>query len=116
MIKITSRWVPPLLSNQNRADRVRLCREYLAKFRNQSWRLGDVVTGDESWFYWRQIGRKQANASWVGEGESPRTMVRRDRFELKTMLATYLEGVVSIKSHIGTERPQSPPNHISRIA
>ena len=86
MRKITSRWVPHLLSDQNRADRVRLCREYLAKFRNQSWRLGDVVTGDESWFYWRQIGRKQANASWVGEGESPRTIVRRDRFEPKTMV------------------------------
>ena len=86
MRKITSRWVPHLLSDQNRADRVRLCREYLAKFKNQSWRFGDVVTGDESWFYWRQIGRKQANASWVGEGESPRTIVRRDRFEPKTMV------------------------------
>ena len=88
MRKIPSRWVPHLLSNQNRADRVRLCREYLAKFRNQSWWLGDVVvTWDESWFYWMQIGHKQANASWVGEGESPRTIVGRDRFEPKTMVS-----------------------------
>ena len=29
---------------------------------------------------------KQANASWVGEGESQRTIVRRDRFEPKTMV------------------------------
>ena len=40
MRKMISRWVPHLLSNQNRADRVRLCREYLTKFRNQQTPLG----------------------------------------------------------------------------
>ena len=39
-----------------------------------------ITTGDESCFYLRQVGQQQANASWVGKGESPRTVVRRDRF------------------------------------
>lgn len=85
MKKITSRWVPHLLSPENREKRVRFCRESLEKFENQTWRLGDVITGDESWFYWRQIGRKQANRSWMKEGEAPRTIARRDRYEPKTM-------------------------------
>jgi len=32
-------------------------------FREGKWRLCDVVTGDESWFFYRQIGRKQDNAT-----------------------------------------------------
>ena len=50
-------------------------------FEENKWRLCDVVTRDESWFYHRQIGRKQSNASLVAEGESQRTVVRQGRFE-----------------------------------
>jgi hypothetical protein len=78
-----------LLTEKNRRDRVRICQENLAKFKSGAWRIYDVVTGDESWFYWRQIGRKQSNASWVAEGESPRTVVKRGRFEDKTMVCIF---------------------------
>ena len=46
-----------------------MCQENLSKFKDDTWRLGDVITGDEVWFYWRQSGKKQPNKSWVGEGE-----------------------------------------------
>ena len=87
--KVTSRWVPHFLSEQNKRDRVRVCEFNLERFRDNRWRLCDVVTGDESWFFWRQIGRKQANSSWIQEGESPRTVVRRGRFEPKTMVSIF---------------------------
>jgi histone-lysine N-methyltransferase SETMAR len=87
--KITSRWVPHELSAKNRQDRVRMCKENLDKFESGAWRLCDVVTGDESWFYWRQIGRKQSNACWVATGESPRTVVRQGRFEPKTLVCIF---------------------------
>jgi len=99
--KITSRWVPHELSEKNRKDRVRICQENLAKFKEGKWRLCDVITGDEAWFYLRQIGRKQSNASWVKEGESPRTVVRRDRYEAKFMFTLFFKsnGFVHI-SHL----------------
>ena len=81
MRKLASRWIPHELTEKNRKIRVEMCRKNLAKFTENKWRLGDVITGDESWFFHRQIGRKQTNASWVNEGESPKTVVRRDRFE-----------------------------------
>lgn len=89
MKKITSRWVPHSLSDKNRQDRVRVCQENLAKFKDGEWRLCDIITGDESWFYWCQVGRKQANKSWIGEGDSPRTLVRPDRFGSKTMVSIF---------------------------
>jgi len=46
------------LSETNKKDRVQICQENLAKFNEAKWRLCDVITGDEAWFYLRQIGRK----------------------------------------------------------
>ena len=89
MRKLTSRWVPHKLTEKNRQDRVRICTENLANFDKKQWRLTDVVTGDESWFYHRQIGKKQTNKSWVAAGEKPRTVVRQGRFEPKTMFSIF---------------------------
>jgi histone-lysine N-methyltransferase SETMAR len=98
MKKITSRWVPHELSEKNRQDRVRICKENLAKFKENKWRLCDGITGDESWFYHRKIGTKQSNSSWVAEGESPRTVVKRNQFEPKTMFSIFFKstGVVHL--------------------
>ena len=46
-----------------------------------SWRLCDIITDDKTWIYHRQIHRKSTNANWLGEDESPTTIVRRDKFE-----------------------------------
>jgi [histone H3]-lysine36 N-dimethyltransferase SETMAR len=96
--KITSRWVPHELSVKNRNERVRICKENLAKFEEDKWRVCDIITGDESWFYHRRVGRKQSNASWVAEGQNPRTVVRQGRYEPKTMFTIFFRttGVVHI--------------------
>ncbi|CAF4623051.1 unnamed protein product, partial [Rotaria sp. Silwood2] len=73
--KITSRWVLHQLTDEQKQERVKLCRENLAKFRDGSWRLCDIIIGDETWIYCRQIHRKSTNASWIGEDESPTTIV-----------------------------------------
>ena len=49
-------------SQKNKNDRVRICEQNQAKFKNRDWRLYDeIVTSDESRFYWRQSGKKQSN-------------------------------------------------------
>ncbi|CAM4931328.1 unnamed protein product [Rotaria socialis] len=82
--KITARWIPNQLTDSQRAERVRICQENLAKFNQGTWRLCDVVTGDESWFYHKQLGRKSSNAAWTASGETPPTVVRRSHFAPKT--------------------------------
>ena len=93
-----SRWIPQELTDQNRKDRVEACKKNLALFRNGLWRLRDIITEDESWFYLRQVGHKSGNASWVGKGESPRTVVRRDSFEPKRKFYIFFKatGVVHL--------------------
>ncbi|CAF4347709.1 unnamed protein product, partial [Rotaria sp. Silwood2] len=66
--KTTTRYVPKHLTNSQKAERVRICQENLSKFEQGVWRLSDVVTRDESWFYHKQIGRKSSKAAWVARG------------------------------------------------
>ncbi len=87
--KIISRWVPHQLNDLKKAKRVEFCKHNLSKFNGGKWRLCDVVRGDESWIYYRRIGHKQSNASWVAPGQPPRTIVRRNQFEPKSMITVF---------------------------
>ena len=55
---MTSRWVLHQLTHEQKQQRVKLCRENLAKFCDGSWRLCDIITDDETWIYHRQIHHK----------------------------------------------------------
>jgi len=89
--KVTSRWVPHKLTLKQKQERVRICRENLAKFQSGSWRTSDIITGDETWVYYRQLGRKASNAHWVGKGQSPKTVVRRGKFEPKVLFSIFFK-------------------------
>ncbi len=64
----------------------RCAKENLAKFESRTWRMCDVVTGDETWIYYRKI---ESSGSWVAEGERPSTAVRRSPFEPKRMFCVF---------------------------
>ena len=89
--KLSSRWVPYDLTDAQKALRVLFCQENLAKFNEGKWRICDIITGDESWIYHRQIGHKQSNATWVAAGGKPRTVVRRNQFEPKSMITVFFK-------------------------
>ena len=55
MRKVKSPWVAYKLSDEQKQQRLRICHQNLAKFRNGEWRLFDIITGDETWINYRQI-------------------------------------------------------------
>nr|XP_047127669.1 histone-lysine N-methyltransferase SETMAR-like [Hydra vulgaris] len=69
-VKLTSRWINHELTDENQKYRVEACTENLALFRNGPWRLCDIVTGDESWFYLRQVGHKCCSFGYVEKGDT----------------------------------------------
>ena len=89
--KMSSRWVPHQLTQQQRQQRIDICLENLKKFESGAWRLCDIVTGDESWFYHRKIRSKQESKAWVSPGASPPTEVRRQLFEKKQCLLFFYD-------------------------
>ena len=97
--KITSRWVPHEMTPRQKQERVRICRENLDRFLRNSWRLCDIITGDESWFYLRQIGRKTSNSQWVGEDERPKTIVRRSQHAPKMLFSIFFKSTGPLWIH-----------------
>jgi histone-lysine N-methyltransferase SETMAR len=73
--------------------------ENLLKFKQGVWRLCDLVTGDESWFYYKQIGRKLSNAAWVAHGSTPPMVVRRCRFDPRTLLSIFFKSTSPVLIH-----------------
>lgn len=98
--KLSSRWVPHELTEIQKKNRVDICRKNLEYLESQKWRLCDIVTGDESWVYHRKIGNKVSNSSWVAVGQSPRTVVKRNQFEPKSMICVFIKTTGAVLVHV----------------
>jgi hypothetical protein len=99
MRKVTSHWVAHQLNDEQKQERLRICRQNLAKFRNCTWRLCDIITGDETWVHHTQISRKSSNATWVSENDPPRTIVRRNRFEPRKLFCFFFKSSGAVLIH-----------------
>jgi hypothetical protein len=50
--KVSSRWVPRMLTPEKKQERVEICEELLKRYREEGDRfLLNIVTGDESWIH-----------------------------------------------------------------
>jgi histone-lysine N-methyltransferase SETMAR len=97
--KIAARWLPHELTAQNQAKRLNFAKACLEKLESNQWRLDQIITGDESWFYHRQIKKSQRNAAWTKEGQEPATVVKRDRFEPKTLFCIFFKSTGPLLVH-----------------
>jgi histone-lysine N-methyltransferase SETMAR len=91
MKKVTSRWVPHKLTRKQRQKRVEYCKANLRRFQSRSFRMSNLVTGDETWIYFRQVGRKASNAAWKGEDEYPETIVKKGISEERRLYSIFFK-------------------------
>ena len=88
MKKMAARWVPHLLTDEQKKRRVDCSRNLLESFEpNGPKRLYDVVTGDETWITFYGIPNKRCNSAWVGPG-GDRPTVLRPGFQSRKRLFT----------------------------
>ena len=76
--KICARWVPHLLTDEQKQSRVRLASQVIEKYDKCDPRcLEETVTGDETWIYHFQPDSKAKSKVWVSsEGDRPVTAHR----------------------------------------
>ena len=73
--KICARWVPHLLTDEQKQSLVRLSSQVIEKYdKCDPCRLEEIVTGDESWIYHFQPDSKAKNKVWVSS-EGHRTVI-----------------------------------------
>jgi histone-lysine N-methyltransferase SETMAR len=97
--KVSARWVPHLLTDDQKLARVRWCRELLLKFRSgASNAVWEIVREDETWVYSFDPETKQQSAQWTPVGAGSPLKVARSRSVAKQMVAVF----VSRSGHVAT--------------
>ena len=68
MRKLTARWVPKFLSDEQLATRASVCSALLKRFRSKAAFLLRFVTVDETWVHYYEPENKTQSRQWVGLG------------------------------------------------
>ncbi len=88
--KLVSRWIPHLLTEEQKQKRLTWCKFMKEKFREGQFKLvWDILTGDETWIYQFDPETKHQSTVCVFEGEDPPMKCRRSRSENKKMIASF---------------------------
>lgn len=88
--KVSSRWIPHLLTEEQKAHRVDWCKYMLEKFEGgTSQQVSYILTCDESWIYSYDPLTKQQSTQWVFEEDALPTKVVRGRTVNKKMIAVF---------------------------
>ena len=70
MCRISAKYVPCLLTDDQKENRVEISQELLAKA-NGNENFKNIITGNETWVYEYDVETKMQSSQWMGQG-SPR--------------------------------------------
>ncbi|KAI6647488.1 Histone-lysine N-methyltransferase SETMAR-like [Oopsacas minuta] len=96
MSKVTARWVPKLLSKEQKGERVRVSKELLSRYKAEEDFLAPIVTGHETWFHYYEPESKTQLKQWKRRDEPVSIKVKAAKSAGKRM-ATVLwdkEGII----------------------
>lgn len=96
--KVCARWIPHLLTPEQKRGRVEKASALLLKYKNKDpRRIKEVVTGDETWLYFFEPDNKENNKMWVGENNARPVIARRNRSVRRVMYALFFDsdGIVA---------------------
>ena len=71
MHRVSARFVPRLLTDNQKESRVEISQELLANANGNEYFLKNTITGDEMWVYGYYVETKTQSLQWIGKG-SPR--------------------------------------------
>ena len=95
MRKLTARWVPKSLSDEQISTRTSVCSALLKHFRSKDDFLLRLVTVDETWVHYYEPENKAQSRPWVGPG-SPRPK----RFKMQPSAGKVMATVLDAKGII----------------
>jgi hypothetical protein len=90
MRRIAAKFVPRLLSNDQKEHRVAVCMELKDQARDDPNFISKVITGDESWVYGYDPETKQQSSQWKSPNSPRPKKARQVRSNVKSMLIVFL--------------------------
>ena len=89
---ICARWVPHLLTDDQKQSQVRLASQVIEKYdKCDPCRLEEIVTGDETWIYHFQPNSKAKNKVWVSSEGNRRVIAHRCKTSNRMLYATFFD-------------------------
>ena len=89
MRNIQARWIPKLLTEEQKKKRLDVSRHLLQSYQHDKNYLDRIVTGDESYIFYEQPDTPRTTRVWVAPGEATSTRPIRKRFAPKQMLIVF---------------------------
>ncbi len=93
MSKKSAKWVPHLLTDQQKQRRVMMCRQTLAMMRRRHNPIQHIVVEDESWVCAWEPESNRASKQWLKPGELRPQKVRKEQSTQKVMLTVFFDEI-----------------------
>ncbi|XP_033213836.1 uncharacterized protein LOC117170898 [Belonocnema kinseyi] len=100
MHRVTAKFLPRLMIDDQKANRVRVCQELLHRSDEDENFLSRITTGEESWVYGYDIEAKVQSSQWVGQTSPRSKKARQVRSNVKVMLAVFYAKVVAYDEYL----------------
>ena len=68
MRRVSAKFVPRLLTDDQKENRVEISQELLANANGNEIFLKNFITGDETWVYEYDVETKMKSSQWMGKG------------------------------------------------
>ena len=92
MHRVAAKFVPRLLTEEQKQNRVTVSQELLDRSNTDENCLKNVITGDGTWVYDYDVETKVQSSQWVGKSSPRPKKARQSRSNVKVMLIVYLIG------------------------
>lgn len=91
--KISARWVPHLLTDEQKRQRVKVAKKLLQMFpKYDKKQFANVVTGDETWVHYFEPVRKVSNKIWATKHNKRPIIAKRSLSAKKVLYAIFFSG------------------------
>jgi histone-lysine N-methyltransferase SETMAR len=97
--KVLSRYVPHLLSNEQKAERVQICRQNLKMLKDGGHRvISRIVTGDETYVHYFDAPTSQESKIWIAEDDELPTVLKVQKTLGKVLYAVFFRSTGLVKA------------------
>jgi len=89
MHRVAAKFVPRLLTEEQKQNRVTVSQELLGRSNTDENFLKNVITGDETWVYGYDVETKVQSSQWVGTSSPRPKKACQSRSNVKVMLIVF---------------------------
>ena len=91
MRRVTAKYVPRLLTAEQKDDRVSICTDLRDRTQNDPNFMSSVITGDECWVYGYDLETMQMSSQWSISSSPRPKKARQVKSKIKTLLIAFFD-------------------------